>query len=101
MMRTVFTVLKDSSAKMMDGLADVTCSMEAPMSCWQLFLRYWVITEGPHFFDFSESRKIVEEKEENFQHSGRESRILENIARLGGSVALVRGVWGACPPFMA
>ena len=44
--------------------------------------------KGPHFFDFPESQRIVREKEENFQHSDRESRILENIARLGGSVAL-------------
>ena len=41
-----------------------------------------VFFEGPPFFDFLESRRIVREKEENFQHSGRESRILENIARL-------------------
>ena len=47
-----------------------------------------LIFEGPHFFDFPEFRQIVGEKEENFQHSGLESRILENIARLGASVAL-------------
>ena len=38
--------------------------------------------EGPHFFDFLESQRIVGEKSEKFQHI-----ILENIPRLGGSVA--------------
>ena len=44
--------------------------------------------EGPHFFDFPEFQQIVGEREENFQDRGLESRILENIARLGASVAL-------------
>ena len=43
--------------------------------------------KGPHFFDFPESQRIVGKKEENFQDSGCESRILENIALLGWSVA--------------
>ena len=47
-----------------------------------------LIFEGPHFFDFPEFRQMVGEKEEDFQHSGLESRILDNIARLGASVAL-------------
>ena len=41
---------------------------------------------GGHFFDFPESRQIVEEKDENFQHKGRQSRFL--VARLGRSIAL-------------
>ena len=40
-----------------------------------------MILQESHFFDFPESRQIVEEKEENFQHSGRESQILENKGR--------------------
>ena len=43
--------------------------------------------EEPHFFVFPESQQIVGEKEENFQHGGHESRILDNVAMLGRSVA--------------
>ena len=41
---------------------------------------------GGHLFDFPESRQRVEEKEENFQHGGCQSRFL--VARLGRSIAL-------------
>ena len=44
----------------------------------QLLLQGFILqtTEGPHFFNFLEFKQIVGEKEEKFQHGGRESRIL-------------------------